>query len=78
MFGHRLVVRLEGQLRLLALLRAAARRLALDLALAQRMLSAGISCGRDNHGVRRAITAAVRPVAAGERRAGGSWTFCSR
>ena len=39
----------------------------------------GISCGREGiAGVRRAITAAVRPVAAGERRAGGSWTFCRR
>ena len=49
-----------------------------DLPWTLRLLSAGISCGRDNHGVRRAITAAVRPVAAGERRAGGSWTFCRR
>ena len=39
----------------------------------------GISCGREGiAGVRRAITAAVRPVAAGERRAGEQETFCCR
>ena len=39
----------------------------------------GISCGREGiAGVSHAIAAAGRPVAAGERRAGGSWTFCRR